>query len=179
MTHSNWQREIIGFAPESPEERNLSWLDWSYPRDLADDGSVVLFEEQNVGGSTATGYAIYLRPMDGSPAVRLGDGRALGLSPDAHWVLAATGSGEATELVLMPTGAGRRRSILKGPATYESASWFQDGTRVLVSGNEPGQAGRLFIVDLEDGTKRPITGEGAGGLRRCVLRAHRDQDGHG
>ena len=160
ITDTNWQREIIGLAPESPEERNLSWLDWSYPRDLANDGSVVLFEEQNIGGPTATEYAIYLRPLDGSPAVRLGDGRALGLSPDAQWVLAATGSGEATELVLMPTGAGRRRTVVKGPATYESASWFPGGSRVLVSGNEPGQAGRLFVVDLEAGTKRPITGEG-------------------
>ena len=71
-----------------------------------------------------------------------------------------TGLGEATELVLMPTGAGERKSVLQGPATYESASWFPDGTRVLVSGNEPGRAGRLFIVDLEKGTKQPISEEG-------------------
>ena len=29
-----------------------------------------------------------------------------------------------------------------------------------MSGTEPGRAGRLFAVDLEAGTKRPITGEG-------------------
>ncbi len=160
ITRTNWQREIIGLAPGGAEEQNLSWLDWSYPRDVADDGSLVLFEEQNIGGPSANEYAIYLRPTDGSQAVRLGEGRALGLSPDTSWVLAVTGSGEATELVLMPTGAGERKSVLQGPATYESASWFPDGTRVLVSGNEPGRAGRLFIVDLEAGAKQPISEEG-------------------
>ena len=50
---------------------------------------VRVFGSGEAGGS---GYAVYVRPMDGSPAVRLGDGFPLGLSRDRRWVLASVAS---------------------------------------------------------------------------------------
>jgi hypothetical protein len=48
------QREIVGRAPGEPGDRGLSWLDWSFPTALSDDGRFVLFEEQNLPASTAS-----------------------------------------------------------------------------------------------------------------------------
>jgi dipeptidyl aminopeptidase/acylaminoacyl peptidase len=41
FSRSTWRREIVGRAPGARQERNLSWLDWSYPDDLSDDGNAL------------------------------------------------------------------------------------------------------------------------------------------
>ena len=160
LSRSTWRREIVGRAPAALQERNLSWLDWSYPDDLSDDGTTLLFEEQNIvnlGGN----YRVYLRKVDGSPAVYLGGGRAFGLSPDGKWALAAANASDgAKALVLLPTGAGQPRTILSGTIPYDSGSWFPDGQRVLVAGAEAGHGGRLFVVDVSSGAARAATPEG-------------------
>jgi len=160
LSRSTWRREIVGRAPGAAQERNLSWLDWSYPDDLSDDGTTLLFEEQNIvtrGGN----YRIYLRKVDGSPAVFLGEGRAFGLSPDGKWALAAANTSDGVKaLLLLPTGAGQPRTILSGRIPYDSGAWFRDGRRVLVVGAEAGHGSRLYVVDVESGTARAATPEG-------------------
>ena len=37
-------------------------------------------------------YAVYIRKTDGSPAIRLGEGNGLSLSPDGKWALARLNS---------------------------------------------------------------------------------------
>ena len=54
-------------------ERDLSWLDWTQPVALTEDGTTLLMTEEGEGGGP--GYGVYLRKLDGSPAVRLGDGQ--------------------------------------------------------------------------------------------------------
>ena len=158
LSRSTWRREIVGRPPGAPQERNLSWLDWSYPDDLSEDGTTLLFEEQNIvtpGGN----YRIYLRKLDGSPAVFLGEGRAFGLSPDGKWALAANTSDGAKALVALPTGSGQPRTIAAG-TPYDWGSWFPDGRRVLAVGAQAGHGSRLYVVDVESGTARAATPEG-------------------
>jgi len=45
---------------------------------------ILLDETAEGGGETGS---IYLRPTDGSPAIRLGDGSARSISPDGQWVI--------------------------------------------------------------------------------------------
>ncbi|MFY9549924.1 MAG: protein kinase, partial [Thermoanaerobaculia bacterium] len=78
---------IVGLPPGEGKERDLSWHDWSRPVDLTPDGTTLLFDETGEGGGAA--YGVYLRATDGSPAVRLGDGRGLALSPDGRWALSS------------------------------------------------------------------------------------------
>jgi len=158
FSRSTWRREIVGRAPGARQERNLSWLDWSYPDDLSDDGTTLLFEEQNI--VEVGNYTLYLRKTDGSPAVKLGQGRGLALSPDGKWALAAASVDGKNTLVLLPTGAGEPRTVLSGSATYEAGAWFPDGQRVLVSGAEAGHASRLYVIDLASGASRAATPEG-------------------
>ncbi len=160
LSRANWRREIVGRAPGEATDRNLSWLDWSFPVDLSDDGRTLLFEEQNLVDS-AGNNAIYVRKTDGSPAVRIGSGRrAGGLSPDGKWALAAVKSGESTDLVLLPTGAGEPRTMPRTAIVYHSMSWFSDGRRILASGHETGHGSRLYVMDVPDGRPRAVSAEG-------------------
>jgi WD40 repeat protein len=154
LSRVNQAREIAGLVPGAVRERSLSWLDWSYPRDLSADGTLLLFDEEGEGAGMS--YAVYLRKTDGSPAVRLGEGRAMGLSPDGKWVL---GIAEKS-LVLMPIGAGMPRTLPLGERTCQEAAWFPDGGRILVSANEPDRPGRLYVLDVSNGGPRPLTPEG-------------------
>ncbi|MGH9389461.1 MAG: protein kinase domain-containing protein, partial [Vicinamibacteria bacterium] len=146
-------REIRGRAPEA-EERGLSWLDWSFPVSLSEDGSLLLFDEQGEG--TGGSNVVYLRKTDGSPAVRLGDGRGLALSPDGQWVLAYSGQ----SLVMLPIGAGMPREFPATGMTHHGAAWLPDGERMVLVANEPDRGTRLYLQGVSGGEPRPFTPEG-------------------
>jgi Tol biopolymer transport system component len=159
LTRTSWRREMAGRGPGDAEERGLSWLDWSFPADLSADGRTVLFEEQNVVDANGNN-AIYARKTDGSTAIRLGDGQAFGLSPDGKWALAGVKTGEATDLVLLPTAAGEPRTLPRAAIAYQWVSWFPDGSRILISGHEAGQGNRLYVMDVPEGRPKAVSPEG-------------------
>jgi hypothetical protein len=121
---------------------------------------MVLFDETGEGGGAS--YAVYLRATDESPAVRLGDGHALALSPDGRWAL-STPQSEPAQLVLLPTGAGTPRGIPTGAFdAVLRAAFLPGGERLVLSANEPGRALRLYVQRAEGGAPRPITPENVG-----------------
>ena len=144
---------IVGLAPGERHPRNLGWLDHSVAEDLSADGKTLLFNDRGPGESGAA----YLRRMDGSPPIRLGDGYALAFSPDAKWVLTL----RAGNLVLVPRGPGEARSLPRGNVhPQEGASWSRDGRRILFVGNQPGRPARVWVQDVDSGEPRPVTVEG-------------------
>ncbi|MBI3664907.1 MAG: serine/threonine-protein kinase [Acidobacteria bacterium] len=166
VTHDNGREGMIGLAPGEKEERDLSWLDFSAARDLSPDGKTVLFDESGEGGGAT--YSVYIRKTDGSPAVRIGEGNAAGLSPDGKWALSINSHGPTRQLVLLPTGAGTPQSLPPQGIHYQYAAWFPDGKRLLIMGDEPGHAARLYMQDVSGGKPRPIGPEGV-----TVPRFHR------
>jgi len=135
-------------------EVDLSWLDASSLADVSADGSVLVFTETMMGGGSV--YGVFMRRTDGSPAVRLGEGRAYALSPDAKWVL-TTVSGEHPRIVLLPTGAGEARDIPNEVVTdFRGGTFFPDSRRLIFAGNVPGHGPRLFEADVDGGPPRPI-----------------------
>ena len=152
------RREIVGASSGQPFERNLTWLNYSFPVDIARDGSAVLFDEENIEPN-----AVYLRKLDGSPAVRLGEGSAFALSPDGAWALTVNYPAN-DQLALLPTGIGEPRTLPKTTLHYQWGDWFADGRRILLVANEPGRGSRLFVQELPDGKPKPITSEGVSGL---------------
>jgi Tol biopolymer transport system component/predicted Ser/Thr protein kinase len=156
------RREIIASASGGPE-RNLTWLNWSFPVDLSRDGQFVLFDEQNIEPN-----GIYIRKLDGSPAVLLGEGKSFHLSPDGQWALATPRIG-TPDLVLLPTGAGQARKLSLSGIGCQWAKFFPDGRRILFVGNEPGRTSRLFTVDLSGGKPRAVTPEGVVILNQIPL----------
>ena len=157
---------ILGVAPGDTKERDLSVLDWSVVMDLSSDGRSILLVEQGAGGGP--NYSVYLRRTDGeTPAVRLGDGEALALSPDGKWVLGLIPA-DMKHLNLLPTGTGEVKHLSESGLAYRpSGTFLPDGKRIICVASEPGRAVRVFVQDLDGGKPRPITPEGVsipGGL---------------
>jgi Tol biopolymer transport system component/predicted Ser/Thr protein kinase len=164
LTRDNWRRGMTLLAPGEATERDFTWLDWSYPVSISADGKNLLFVEQGEAGGAS--YAVYMRKTDGSPAVRLGDGSPVALSPDGKWVL-CTRPDSLAELFLLPTKAGESKELPHAGLVQINAAraaWFPDGKRFLLSGNETGHGARLYVLDLEGSKPQPITPEGTDAL---------------
>ena len=143
------RRFVIGLSANSSEERDLSWLDWSNPRDLTPDGKWLVFDEQGDGGGPA--YSIYVRNTDGSAPFRLADGDTGSISDDGKWVLATTYA-EGGSLVLLPTGAGEPRPIKTGNLRDVFASFLPDRQHILIFP----QDGRVYVQTLDDNSPQPV-----------------------
>jgi len=152
-----WRRELIGLVAGESKERDLSWLDYSYPSDLSADGKVLLFTEAGEGGGT--NYSVYQRKIGETSAVRLGDGMALSVSPDGKWVIASVPSAPA-QLLLLPTGPGEAKPLTHDSINHSRAKWLPDGRRFLFSGKEPGHAARIYRQDSSEGKPVPVSPEG-------------------
>jgi dipeptidyl aminopeptidase/acylaminoacyl peptidase len=128
----------------------------------------LLFDEEGGGGSLAYSksggytYGVYIRSTDGSPAVLLGEGSALALSPDGKWAITQTQVSPA-QLRLLPTGAGQAKDLTNDNINHNWAHWFADGKRILFSGNEAEKGEKLYVVELATGKTRAITPEGVNG----------------
>jgi Tol biopolymer transport system component/predicted Ser/Thr protein kinase len=148
---------IVGLAPGETKERDLSWLDWSTPGDLSADGKSVLFSEAGEGGGPK--YAVYVRNTDGSPAVRLGEGTGVALSPDGKWAVARPNTSPAP-MYLLPTGVGDAKPLGQDSINHVRVRWMPDGKRLVFSGNEPGHGLRLYVQSIEEGKPRAFSPEG-------------------
>ncbi len=136
------------------KETELSWFDSSLVVAVAPGGAGVLFNE--TGEAASNGRRAYFRRSDGSPAVLVGEGRALALSPDGSKALLLNDG----SLTIVPLGAGTPTTVATGPvAEVQSGSFLPDGRRILLVGREKGRADRLWLVDAA-GAPRPLTEEG-------------------
>lgn len=145
-------RAALAAGQVGEREIDLSWQDVAYPVDFSPDGRRLLFGD--------IGYGVNLRPLDGGPPVRLGDGIPAGLSPDGRFVLALTPD-VPTRLVLLPTGPGGTRTFPRGALeTHTCAAWMPDGRRIVVSASGPGRGSRLYLQSLDGGDPRAFTAEG-------------------
>jgi len=148
---------IISVRASGERERDLSWFDYSTLADFSADGKTALFTETGEGGGTM--YGVYLRKTDGSPAVRLGEGYAFGLSPDENWVLSATLKPRAP-MVLLPTGAGESRQFPSDGMDHLGAFWCPDGKGIVFAGDAPGHGAQLFVQNVSGEKPRAISPEG-------------------
>ena len=118
---------ILGRFPGDAGERDLSWFDAGWLADLAADGGRLLFMDQGTGADPS--YDVYVRSTDGSPPVRLGEGHALGLSPDGKIVVAS--APDAT-LRLYPVEGGAPTTLPGLTAEDTPVRWSDDGRFLYV-----------------------------------------------
>ncbi len=155
LTRDDVRWGITGKGPSDPSERDFSWFDFSLATDVSPDGKTLLFEE----GGGADVFVMYVRRLDGSPAIRVGTGSAQALSPDGKWILACT-TKSPRQLFLVPVGAGETRALTNDSLNHTAAAWFPDGKRILFEGNEPGRPLRLYVQKTDGGPPVALTPEG-------------------
>jgi dipeptidyl aminopeptidase/acylaminoacyl peptidase len=148
--------ESMVHVPPVGDQKNLYWHDESQVRDISRDGKTILFSES--GDATGEDYEAYLRSIDGSsPAVRLGLGLPLSLSPDGRWVI-ANPAGPPARLTLLPTGPGDPQPLTSGNINHIGAAWLPDGQSFVFAGIAPGENLRYYVQSVQGGGPQPITG---------------------
>jgi eukaryotic-like serine/threonine-protein kinase len=155
-------RRGIAVSTENQKvERDLSWLDFSFGRAISGDGKMILFEEE---GNEAQNYTVYVRNVDGSPAVPIGDGYGMALSPDKNWALAEKLTEPTHEVWLLPVGPGEARRISPPNLSPRvAASFLSDGKRIVYVAQDGSRPLRTWLQDLSGGPPHAITEEGTSG----------------
>jgi len=140
-------------------ERDLTWLDNSYGPRLSSDGSEVMFTDQSEQGGS--GYAVYVRKNDGSPAVRIATG-GLGtdISPDGKWAIVVLPGDPAAQVHIVPIGTGEARTLHWDGLQPEWAHWFPDGQHIMLTVTKAGAGTGYYMTDASGATPKLLTQHG-------------------
>jgi eukaryotic-like serine/threonine-protein kinase len=140
----------------SNQERDLSWLSYSWGPRLSGDGSEVLFTD--LSEESGNDYSVYVRKSDGSPAVRLtGGGYATDLTRDGKWAIVILPDDPAARVQIVPVGPGQARALHWEGFQPRWAQWFPDGRRILLLASESGKPGALYLTDVDGATPKLVS----------------------
>jgi hypothetical protein len=166
---------LAGARAGDTQDRNLAWGRWTLPSYVSRDGQTALVSGMD---NADADYMVMLRRFDGSAPVRLGQGRAHGLSPDGKWALSITPA-TPQQVLLLPAGAGETRQVDIGDLLPNAATFVPPGLTVAVAGVRGGAPAAL-VVDVLAGTRTTIDLPELAGrafsLRR-ILPLHASPDG--
>jgi Tol biopolymer transport system component len=158
VTEDDYRSGTFAFLPAQAEPKDMSWFDWTSDRGLSADGKLLLFDESGEGGGDKG--SVFLRPTDGSAAVRLSEGTGVALTPDGAYALTRTAD-VPQRFVLVPVKAGQSRQLPNDPfGTVIYGAFFPDGQRFVFEANEAGKGARLYVQSLTGGAAAPISAEG-------------------
>ncbi|HZQ95529.1 MAG TPA: protein kinase [Candidatus Sulfotelmatobacter sp.] len=157
----NTKRLDMAYAAlDRDQDIDLSYHDANSVRAISSDGQFVVFEDSSE--AAGPGYEVFMRKVDGSLPVRLGDGSAGGISPDGKWVLSISTS-KSLQVTLLPIGPGQARTLnITGMQHVHNgfARFLPDGRRFAVNGDDAGHATRCYLVDVATANAKPISPEG-------------------
>ncbi len=152
------RQEVIGHRTGQDRDIDLSWFDWTLGRSLSADGQWAVLEEDGEGGGPD--YTVFLRKTDGSPAIRLGSGMGLDISPDDKWV-ASTSVKQPAPTVLLPAGAGQPITLADSQLFHTANLRFlPDGKGLIMVATEKGKAPRTYTLMLDGSAPKPFGPEG-------------------
>ncbi len=156
-----YQRHTFAHLEAESSDRDLGWLDAQATMGMTSDARTVLLA--NLGEWSTTEGALYLRPLSGGPAQRLGSGGVSQptLSQNGMWVGSFIQDPEFS-LVVTPTGRGIARKVpLPDMRNGDiSANVFDDGRQVFVWGSLNRAPFAGFSLDVASGAIRKVTREG-------------------
>ena len=149
MEKRTFRGEIACQPRGENRERELGRPPQPQPTLISEDGKFLLF---SVG---VEDLGIYFQKTDGSPPVRLGEGNAVGLSPDGRWVLTLL-DGPPHELVMIPTGAGSSKKIPVEGIEPKGAWLLPNGKGILVRATDKAGNPVLLVVGPDGGKPNPV-----------------------
>ena len=152
---------LMALLPPDFREKDLSWNEATRAANFTPDGSALLIGAPG-RWAASKGRGFYLRKVDGSPALRLGEAAAFRLFPDGRRVLALT-SVDPIAMDIVPVGPGASRSLaLKGLAFIDGPWILPGGKEAVFAAAEAGKPVRDYLVDLESGAWRAVGPPDAG-----------------
>jgi eukaryotic-like serine/threonine-protein kinase len=158
ITNEAHRQELYGRRMGQERDIDLSWFDWTLGISISNDGQWAVLEEDGEGGGSQ--YTVFLRKTDGSPAIRLGSGTALDISPDGKWV-ASTSVKQPSPTLLLPTGAGQPITVADGQLFHTpNLRFLPDGKGVIMVAAETGKAPRTYVLMLDGTAPRAFGPEG-------------------
>jgi hypothetical protein len=144
----------------STEDRDITWLDFTFGPRLSADGSTILFTDES--GNSGSGYNVYVRKSDGSPAVRIGSGGfGTDISRDGKWALVVMPGDPAARAQIVPVGAGQPKVLHWDKFQPSWAQWVGDGRHIVMTGEPEGQRVGMYLTDM-DGTAPKVIPDLAG-----------------
>jgi len=156
LTQESWRCGIQFRAPGDAKERDLSWLDYAELRDLSADGTKIVFDDWG-SAAGASGLA-YVRKVDGSPAIKLGEWSIPVISPDSAQVLAFEAAAVGvSHPALIPTGAGETHVLSSTLVEQSNAMGFMPDQKAVYFSNDDGHGWRMYVEDLAGGAARAVT----------------------
>lgn len=147
--------EMAGQLAGESGQRDFSWLDWSRVQEVGRDARLVLFDESGEGASPHS--FVYLHHTRDGTTTRLGEGIAMGLSPDENSALVVTEDHQ--HLQLIPVNGGAVRRLRDSGLRYQWVRFFPDGGRLLTLASRPQEGLRLYVLPLDDATPTAISPE--------------------
>lgn len=134
--------------------QELTGLDFSRVAGIS--GTRVLFYESGQGAGAE--YASFIRDADAASPVRVRDGRAVALSPDARWMLSISPR-QPDHVDLSPIGAGEPRELrVPGALVYESAGFAGEGRTVFATTRDAQDRRQTWLVDTQTSRVSPLPG---------------------
>jgi WD40 repeat protein len=154
LTRDDYREGIMARGPNDVRESDLSWFDGSGTSDISPDGRLLLMSEFGEAGGAH--YSVYVRSTNGDPAVRLGDGYGVSLSPDGSSALTIV-PGKPARLVIVPLGAGEPRTLARGDVDdYEYAAWLPDQRSIVFNGRAGNGLIRLYRQSIDGSSPVPV-----------------------
>jgi hypothetical protein len=150
---------ILAAEPGDSKERDLSCLDSGQPRAISEDGNLIVANISGEAGGPKG--AIYLRKMDGSAPVRIADGHAFALAPDAKTISGYVQNSQGLKrFILFPTGAGEEMET-RAPGLDMTIvlGWLPGERHYLIEGSYKGKKVQCFDWDADRGSVKPICPE--------------------
>ena len=129
--------------------KSVSRFDWTRPVAMSGDGSSILFDESGEGGGRR--YAVFLYRTGTGEFSRLGEGRAMDLSPDGAWALSQDVD-DASKLSLISTKTKAVTRVSGNGLTYHWVKFLPGNREILASGNYPGTPAAVYRQSLPNGT---------------------------
>ena len=150
---------ILAKGPGDSAERDLSVLDASKLVGISEDGASIATNLE--GESAGPKGSVYVRKLDGSAPVRIGDGVGFVLSPDGKWVSGySSPDGVNREFRLLPTGVGEERVVkVPGLSVAIVLGWLGPEQQYLLLGTVPGKPLQCFAWDGLRQSLRPVCPE--------------------
>jgi len=174
LLSNQFERAELQALDSSGHQVLLSWTEWvNSTAAISPDRKVLFTVASPVLTPTGPQPSLaVLRGVDGSPAQVLGEGEALDLSPDGRWALVRADERDA--LLALPTGAGTTRRLPLGELRVWNARWLPDGKQIIFTARAGSGPYRLYEIDPEQGTPRPVSDVPLGTRQVLVV----SPDGH-